>query len=315
MKKIAYVGLGVMLLFLVVPANATTFDAGETYTLPVSETVTDNLYAAGGNVNIDGAVDGDLLTAGGNVSLTGDVAKDAMVAGGTINITGSIGEDLRVAGGNITVGGNVGGEAVIAGGQITFLSGGRVGGDLTANGGSIRIDVPVGGNVIANGGDVYINSEIEGNVTVRAGKITLGPSAVVEGNVEYYSEVEAQIDEGAVVEGEITFNMVERPEAKGKGVFAFAAGFALLKSSIVAASALLVVYLWKKWAHDFVRDATGKFWKSTLYGFAALVLTPIAAIIFLVTIVGAIPAVLILLMYAIGLVLASSLCFGSIFIK
>jgi len=307
MKKITYVGLGVILLFLVGSAHATTFNGGEAYTLAASETVEDNLYAAGGNVGIVGTVNGDLLIAGGNLSITGSVAEDAMVAGGTVNITGNIGEDLRVAGGSVTISGNVGGEVVSATGQINFLSGGTIGGDLTANGGSIRIDAPVGGSVIANGGDVYINSEIEGSVTVRAGKVTLGPSAVIEGNFQYYSETEAQIEEGAIVEGEITFNMVERPGVKGKGVFAFTAGFALLKSLIVAISALVFVYLWKKWAHDFVLDTTGKFWKNAFYGFAALVLTPVGAVILLVTVVGAIPAVLVLLTYAIGLMLAAVL--------
>lgn len=308
MKKIAYVGLGVMLLFGVASVNAATFAGGETYALGTGETVEGNLYTAGGSVDVAGTVDGDLLTAGGQISVTGNVTEDLFVAGGTLNLLGDVGEDLRVLGGNTIISGNIGGELVGAGGQISVLSGATVGGDLFLNGGSIKVDAPVGGDVQVNGGEVFLNGSVAGNVIVRSGGLHLGPDAVINGSLDYYSETEASIDESAVVLGERTFHEVEfgskKVEKRG-GLFGFLAGLALLRGLIVSAAALLFVYLWKRWADDLAVDGTKKFWKMTLYGFAALILTPVAAIILFVTALGIIPGMLLVLTYATGLVLAS----------
>jgi len=308
MKKIAYVSLGVVLLLGVVSVSGATFAGGESYSLGTDDAVDGNLYTAGGNVNIAGTIDGDLLIAGGQISVTGSVTEDLFVAGGSLNLFGDVGGDLRVAGGNITISGKVGGDLVGAGGQISVLPSATVGGDLFLNGGSIRIDAPVSGDVQVNGGEVFINESVAGNVIVRSGDLHLGPNALVNGNLDYYSDTTASIDESATVLGEINFHEVAVAQKKGltPGAFiGFLVSFAVIKGIAVSLVAILFVYLWKKWAHDFILETTSKFWKSTLYGFAALILTPIAAIIFLVTVVGAIPAVLILLTYAIGLVLAT----------
>jgi len=308
MKKITYFGMGALLLFGVVSVNATTFGWDDSYVFGISETVGDNLYAVGGNVDIAGTAEGDVLTAGGNITITGNVAKDLMVAGGDINISGAVGEDLRVVGGNINISGTVGGEVVGAGGQVSVLSSATVGGDLNLNGGFVRLEGPVAGNVIINAGEAQINGVFGGDVLVRADVVKLGPNAVINGNFDYHSELEAEIDEGATVLGEVNFHKVEVGKKKAvsrAGIIAFLVSFAVIKLISVSLVAILFVFLWKKWAHDFVLDTTGKFWKNALYGFAALILAPVAVVILFVTVVGAIPAVLILLTYFIGLVLAT----------
>lgn len=308
MKKIAYVGLGIALLFGVTSVGATTFRAAESYVFGVSETVGDNLYAAGGTVDIAGTADGDVLVAGGDITITGNVTEDLMVAGGNINISGNVGEDLRVLGGDVNISGSVGGEVVGVGGQVRVLQSATVGGDLNLNGGLVRVEAPVLGNVILNADEAHINGVVSGNVKVRANVVKLGAGAVVNGNFDYHSETEASISEGATVLGEINFHQVEAKGKKGLGrgaILAFLVSFAVIKLIAVSLMAIFFVYLWRKWANSFVLNTTDKFWKSTLYGFAALILAPIAAVILFVTVIGSIPAVLILLAYAILLVLAT----------
>jgi len=309
MKKLIYVGLGTMLLFGVASADAMTFGAGESYSLNTAEVVNDNLYAAGGSVNISGNVEGDVLTAGGDIFVTGNVSEDLMVAGGSIDLQGDVGDDLRFAGGDVSVSGNVGGEVIGVGGQLLLLPSAVVAGDLNLNGGSVRLDGNIGGNVIVNGGEVFINGVIDGNVVVRADVIELGPNAVLDGDFEYYSESEAFFDEGAAVLGEVNFHQVEAKVSKDKfgsfDIVGFVTGFTIIKASLFSIAALLFALLWRKWANNLTTDTVKNFWKRALAGFATLVLTPVAVFILFITVIGAVPAIVLMLGYILSMVLAS----------
>ena len=307
MKKITYAFLGVLLLMGMSSVNAATFSGGERYELNSSDVVSENLYVGGGSVSIAGTVNGDLITAGGDLSITGTVTEDLIIAGGTINIIGDIGEDVRVAGGNIAVLGNVGGELVGAGGQITVLSSAVIQGDLSLSGGNIRVEAPVNGDVEINGGEVYINGPIKGDLLTRGGEVELGPNAVIQGDFNHYSKNEAVFAEGATVLGEQFFHKIDLPienENKIKGLFAFLAGLAIFSQTlIIGLAAILFVYLWKKWAGNLIADVSKNFWKRALLGFAVVFLTPVLAILLMITVVGLIPAGLLVLGYILALIL------------
>ncbi|MBU2101125.1 hypothetical protein KKH05_00135 [Patescibacteria group bacterium] len=307
MKKLTYILVGVFLLLGAVSVNAATFGGGEAYALSASDTVEGNLYTGGASVNVSGKVTGDLIAAGGNLSFTGFVAEDLIVAGGTINVLGDVGDDVRVAGGNITVAGKVGGELIGAGGQMVVLSSSAVKGDLVLNGGSVRVEAPVGGDVEINGGNVYLNGSVGGSLVIRAEKIELGPDANIRGDFNYYSKSEVILGEGAVVAGETIFHKQEAPlkndvGAKGFGIILM--GLGVFKILILSLVAVLFVNLFKKWTNNFVKDATKSFWKNVLFGFATLFLTPIAVILLMITVVGMIPAGVLMSTYIAGILVS-----------
>lgn len=148
MKKITKNIIGFLVLGLIaVPifASAAQFKSGEQVNIGVGETVSDNLYTAGGTLNIAGNIEGDLSAAGGTVNILGAVSKDAAVAGGTIVINGNIGEDARVAGGTVTINGNVGGDLLVVGGNVVISAGSVIGGDLVVRGGTVTNQAQVMG--------------------------------------------------------------------------------------------------------------------------------------------------------------------------
>ena len=81
--------------------------SGGRVTIAAGETVSNDLYAFAGTVQIDGTVDGDLVASGGRVDITGTVTGDVLAAGGSVNITGTVGGDTRIAGGTLSVGGAI----------------------------------------------------------------------------------------------------------------------------------------------------------------------------------------------------------------
>src|SRR5215211_7623373 len=81
------------------------FRNGPEIYVPAGETIPHDLYLAGGQVRVDGRVEGDLVVAGGQIELNGPVLGDLTVAGGRVTIAGPVEGDLRVAAGNVVLSG------------------------------------------------------------------------------------------------------------------------------------------------------------------------------------------------------------------
>ena len=128
------------------------FRSGDSVTIAAGETVSNDLYAFAGTVQVDGTVDGDLVASGGLIDITGTVTGDVLAAGGRVNITGTVGGDTRIAGGTLSVGGAIAEDLLAAGGQLTVTSSGTVGEDLIAGTGQLTIDGTVTGDVLARTG-------------------------------------------------------------------------------------------------------------------------------------------------------------------
>jgi len=270
--------------------------AGDSITVPES---TQNAYIAGGTVNISNPVSGDALVAGGTIIVSGEVGGDVMAVGGNVSFIGGSAEDVRVAGGNITIGGEVNGEVMIVGGQITVTSDTTIKEDSYIVGGTLVFSGKEEGNLTIIGGKVRIDGTINGDLSVKgADEVTFGSQTVVEGMVEYSAPKEAVIEEGAQLANPPVFNKTQDLR-RGLGI-RFAAFFGvmfILKILAILFAAYLLWYLRRDDVVAVIKNTHGHFWKMLLHGFAVLILFPVAGIILLVTVVGWIPAVLILTTY------------------
>lgn len=294
---------------LAVPALllAAEFRTGDQPSHAAGITLADDLYMAGGSVSSAGTVRGDLTVVGGNVLVSGPVTADVTAAGGTITILGNVGDDLRAAGGTITVQATVAGDVLIGGGQIT-LGGARVGGDVAIAGGAIRVDTPVGGDVKLGGGDVYINSAIAGDVDIKAEKVTLGPKANIRGDLTYSATKEATVEEGAVVRGATKFE--EAKDVRGaakKGLLTFLTLAFLFKMIAMFVGALIIAYGLKRFARELVARTDAAPWWQLLRGTLFLIVTPVASILLLFTVIGIPFGILGLLTFVAAMIFAAML--------
>jgi cytoskeletal protein CcmA (bactofilin family) len=302
-------------------ASAAEFKSGKTFSLYKGETISGNLYAAGGNVTIDGNVDGDLLAGGGTILVNGIVRNDLEIAGGTINVMGEVGQDLRAAGGNIIVNNIINGDMVVAGGTVDLTSNSSVRGDVLVAGGQVVINGPVDGNITVRGGDVTVNSEVKGKLSVTAAqKLTIGSRAKIAGNVSYTSPSEAQIDSGAVMSGAIEYKpMAVKDKRAGKAGFAAGLTFLWLGKMIaLIAAALVIFYFFRKETNQIAESALQNFPKQLLRGFIFLFLVPIAVVILMITLIGLPLAFIALFAYLSLLILAgvySGVVFGGVLYK
>lgn len=282
-------GLSLLIGALIIPvvALAAELRVGESPSFSSSETVTNDLYLAGGSVTSSGKVNGDLSVGGGNILVNGAVSQDLFVGGGSITIVADIGDDVRVAGGNVIVSGKIGNDLVAAAGQ-TSISGGGVGGDVLWAGGMLRVDAPVAGSMRLAGGEVVINARVRGNVEFKGTKLTLGKDAVIDGNLTYAAQAEATKEEGAVVKGQTAFEPQKSnaPEVSAKSIIAILSVlfFGKFLASLVFALALGLFF--RRYALSLVGNVVAQPLLEAGRGLIVLIVLPIVSVILLVSLIG-----------------------------
>jgi len=324
--------LTALLSTLTLPALAATFKAGET--VKVTTPINDNAYVVGGQVTVDQPGLKDLVVAGGNVLVKANVREDVLAAGGTVFVQGAVGGDVRIAGGNLVIGGTIGGDLVAGGGTVTLLDGSSVKGDVVIGGGDINLGGTVGGDVLVRGGRVRLGSIVKGDIdlqaedisisgsvdgsAVLAGKtISLTPDAKLMRDVRYWSTLgeEQFATSQPQIRGTVTFDPTLQPlqgkkfERAGKWTAAAiitaiigVGGFLLLSATLVI---LLLVLLTKTFFADSAKFLSKKTWTSFLYGFLFFAATPVAALLFLISIIGIPIALFIGFLYAFAIVFAN----------
>ena len=159
------------------------FAAGD---LTVNAKSTDDIFAAGGDVTVNEAKADHMIVAGGDVLVTNVDFQDLIIAGGDINlVSGTILDDVVAAGGELSLSSEfkVGGSAVLTGGDVAINT--PIGGELRAAGGRLRLNADVAGDAHLVGEEVTVGAgvKIGGDLRHRARKITIDPSAVVEGEI------------------------------------------------------------------------------------------------------------------------------------
>ncbi len=256
-------------------AGADRFLAGGTAV--VDQPVAGDLYAAGGDLDIEGQVGGDLVAAGGRVSVGGQAGQNLYAIGGRVALEGAVARNARIAGGSVQIGprAHVAGGASLAGGEVNVLG-------------------AVDGYLQAAGGRVYIDGTVGGDVDVAAQEVELGPGARIGGAVRYLSRREIVLDPGAQVKGPIERRLAPAPRPKfGKAAHAFgwvwSAGLMLLAGALVA--------LLPQFFGAVAQTARRSFAWSLVRGFALLVSVPVAALLLLITGIGAPLALLAAVLY------------------
>lgn len=191
---------------------AAEWRTGDRVVVGSGETISGDLYVAAGTTIIDGTINGDLTAAAGTVDVRGSVTGSVNATGGNVTIAGNVGGAVRSFGGNLTVSGSVGRDVVSAGGNVVIEHGATVGGDVAGGTGSLVIAGTVGGNVLAGAGELTVSGTIRGNIDANVGRLRIQPDAVIDGDVRYASERDAEIAGGARVAGN-----VERREPEWAG--------------------------------------------------------------------------------------------------
>lgn len=269
---------------------AAQFSAGQEYILNKNEIIGSNLYSVGNNIIINGKIYGDLIGAGSNILVSGEVSKSLMVVGGTVTVLGNVGDSLRAAGGNIIVSGNIGKDFIVVAGAINITKDAELNGDTRIAGRKITIDGDINGKTKIYGEEVIINGKVSNDVEINASKsLTIGSSAVIDGNVKYKAPQEANIISGANVGDKLSFEKIEGYQKAAPNTRAILAVFTIfwfIKLLALIAAGLLIYFLFKKFLQNSVNHAIANFGKGLGIGFISMLALPVLIIISFASIIG-----------------------------
>lgn len=294
-------------IFTVVPVLAFDARSGATVTVASGETVDDDLYVGANTVIIDGTINGDLWAAGSTITVNGVVNGSVMAAGRTVNINGDVGHAVRAGGETIIINGDVSGDVMVAGGDVNIASTARVGGDLLFGAGIARIDGLVMGDIKGGGSEVTISNGVKGNVDLKVESLTILPTANIQGDLTYTCEEEADIQSGAQIGGMTTHNLPEVKEKRAKPFpFVLFSGIGGKVTGFIMAliAGLVIILLAPRRLTSIAESIRSRPGASAGWGALILFVTPIAAIIVCITIIGILVGLIALALWGIAIYLA-----------
>jgi cytoskeletal protein CcmA (bactofilin family) len=307
-KAVLLLAVFLILIGMVSPAAASEAVSGEVVTVPAGS-LKGPLFAAGNNVVINADVDGDVFAAGETVTVNGSITGDLLVAGRTLNINSAVTGDIRCAGSDINFKGQAGQSLTGMGSIFRGMESSRVNRDAVLLGANVESAGTVGGDLLGSAKNMSVSGTVGGDVKLwQVQELKLTPTAVVGGSLTYRSPTEAVVDPGAKINGAKQWEPVAEPPAEkrqegfnwGGLIWGFAAGVLLW-----GVLALLFPRMWVRLSQVIESEP----WPVLGWGLLVLLLTPLAIILFLITVIG-IPISLLLLMIYLALLLASKVIVG-----
>lgn len=280
---------------------------GERAVLRAGQVVQGDYFAFGPQVEISGIVNGDLYAVGGEVMVDGVVNGDVIVAGAKVVLSGTIAQDARVAGAHITVNGTIGRNATLAGVDVHLTEKATVRENVIAGGASVQLSGAIGRDARVGAWQTTFSNEIGRDVIVAAESVRLTSKASVGGRLRYWGEVAPSIDEEAVIRGPITRRPLpegwstERARQGLVGMRVLAAFASFLSTLILG---LILLRIWPHFAAQVTAAIRERPAPSVGWGLAAVVVTPLVALSFVVTVLVLPAGVILLALYGVTMYLA-----------
>lgn len=291
MKKTILIACFVMLVPFA--ASAYSVKNGDSVYVSKDQTIEGNLYAVGQSLIIDGKITGDVICAGQSININGDVAGDVICTGQSININGKIGGNLRIIGNNINFNGQAERNGIIIGATSITSASSTIGWDLLILGNIFELNGNVGRDLYGSAGKINLNGQIGKNVNLNFGPqndyekpLTLNSSSKISGELKYKSEKEAIIEPGAIIAGQTIHNFPTAVTKKSNMVnWAWWWG-KLISIFSALVIGLVLISFWREQIIKITNLMKEKIGVSLGWGILILLLTPIIAIILLITIIG-----------------------------
>ncbi len=266
--------------------SATVFQAQENYGLSKDQKIDDDLIVAGNTLKIDGAVTGNLITACRYLTQNGAVSGSLFNGSQFADIFGKINGSVTNFSQHLTISGQVKRNVIACGQSINLASVSTIEGDATLCGGEILVDGVILKGLKAYADRIVISGMIKGDVNLNGKSITILATAEILGNLTYKSPKEAKIASGAKIVGTTKWTefQVKRPKKPSLGKRYSWISFLFLLGAL--ATGIVLMALFKNQTKKIKLTIQNSFWKSLGSGFVLAVVSPIGAVILMITLIG-----------------------------
>lgn len=257
-----------------------------------------DLVAAGTVVDVPESVTGDVMAAGRDVVFTGAAGGSTLTAGSTQTLEGSVAGNVHAVGGAVLLASRVERNVTLLAADLLVARDADVALNAYLVGGRVEQRGPVRGNLRIAAREVVLDGPVGGNVDVIAGRLTVGPSARIDGDLTYrVREGSDSVDPAAVVAGDVQAVRVPGPST----AFRVSTAAGRVAAFLLAGFVMLLLVRPLAGAADRLDDRPG-----AAFGLGLLWIVALPVIVFAaaVTVVGIPLAVIATAAYLISLYLA-----------
>jgi cytoskeletal protein CcmA (bactofilin family) len=276
------------------------------YTLPAGQVVNNDLIVLAERARIDGDVDGDLISFSSSLTVNGHVKGDIIAFGQQVIVNGPVDGNVRVSSQSLSLNSTVARNVMAWVGQVALDEKAGVGGSIMMGGQNAELDGHIGGDVLALVADLTIDGRLDRDLTVRGDRLTIGPTAEIDGHAKYEGRRQPDIASGAKLASPIQITVPKRGPDYTRVAYYW---HEVLFWGANFLFGLVLLLLLPGFFADAVHQ-TRRVGPAVGFGALFLFATPIAIIITCVTIVGLGIGISALLLYVIA-IYAAQLFVGS----
>lgn len=262
------------------PAAAKTAESDLVWIVE-DEVVSEDLYAVGNDIWIEGRIEGDLMAvAGSRLVVEGVVTGSVTALAATVVIGGEVGGSVIAAASAVTVTGDVGGDVVAA--AFDLAVDGEVGRDLLAAAWSAHTGGEVQRDLRGLFRSLNLGGKVAEDVEVRVDRLHASEGVSILGDFDFqagFVSGRSHLQDG--VEGSLVDREALPPNIR---IRAFRLMTLLLLSLLTVASGLLIVRWRTPWVEAAAVRAVRSPWRSLGQG-VAMVLSPLVVLALLVAVV------------------------------
>jgi cytoskeletal protein CcmA (bactofilin family) len=292
-----------LLVAVALPGWGMSHRTGASVTVARDETVDDSLFASGEVVDIDGTVNGDLITGARDINIRGTVKGNLFAWNQHVEISGTVegsvfsfAQILELRGGHV-------GHNLYAWSQFLRLEpGSRVEQDVVQGSQQSEINGAIGRNLLSYSGSADVRGQIGRDLDIRTRGVTLSAPAKVGGNVNAYVRHanDVRIGSGVTIGGKNETHITVRRSRLTRPSFYVWRIIGLLGAFVIGW--LLLTFVPRFFTNT--SRAVAAWGRSFGVGVAILIVTPVAAIILCITLIGMPLGIMTLFLYVMALYLA-----------
>ncbi|MCL4523737.1 MAG: polymer-forming cytoskeletal protein, partial [Acidobacteria bacterium] len=276
--------LGTLACLLVLPpaASAAEFRKQADVLVAADEVVKNDLIATGANVKIEGTVEGDLIAFCKNLTVNGHVTGDVIAFAQIVRINGTVDGNVRSISSFASLSGPVAKNVTSFSQTFELASKSEVAGSLMFFAAMTTQDGRVGRDLIGFSAEHQLDGYVGGNALLRGDRLSIGPSAQIVGKAKFTGEKQPSVSDKAKLASPLEVVIeTRRPRYASPAYYwrqTLRWGTAFMLGLVVA---LLMP--------GFLRDTLGegeRYGLSLGAGVLSLIVTPVAAVIACLTIIG-----------------------------
>ena len=296
---VAFVVAGLALVFASSPAAmaAEIHRGGPNYVLPVGQRTSSDLIVTANYTRIDGDVNGDLIVFSNSVTVNGHVKGDILGFAQEMRVNGTVDGNLRGAFHSLVLNGSVAKNASVFTQNFDMDEKAAIGGTLIAASSDAELDGHIASDLLSFADSLTIDGALGGDARIRAHQLTIGSEADIKGGVLYTGWRQPDVSPGAKLATPVS-TTIQRPGPNYSSprfywheVLFWGAVFVFGLVTLLAAPGFFFD----------VTNASKRIGPSLGWGVIVLIVTPIAAIVACITIVGLLVGIAALLWYVIAL--------------